>query len=313
MPSWRRILEAVTEAWTEKRDEIRAGSRARRRAAPGRRGARALGARRSTRASSTRPLPTLRASYDPVHGGFGGAPKFPAASAIEFLLRRGETEMTAHTLRGDGLGRDVRPDRRRLRPLLGGRALARPPLREDALRQRAARPRLPARLAGDGRRRCSGASSRRRSTGRCARCAATRAASTRRSTPTPRARRASSTSGRSTSCAVRRRGRRGTSARPRRATSRASNILVARRRGRAPELKRAALRGPLAARVAGAGRQAADVVERADDRRAGRGGRGARARRLPRRRARLRGLHPRASCATTTAGCCAPGRTARRS
>ncbi|MGH2837918.1 MAG: thioredoxin domain-containing protein, partial [Thermoleophilaceae bacterium] len=26
MPSWRRILEAVTEAWTEKSDEIRAGS-----------------------------------------------------------------------------------------------------------------------------------------------------------------------------------------------------------------------------------------------------------------------------------------------
>ncbi len=41
----------------------------------------------------------LRAQYDPVHGGFGGAPKFPPASAIEFLLRRGETEMSTHTLR----------------------------------------------------------------------------------------------------------------------------------------------------------------------------------------------------------------------
>ena len=47
-----------------------------------------------------------------------------------------------------------------------------------------------------GRRRSSGASPRRRWTGLCARCAARRAASTRRSTPTPRARRASSTSGR---------------------------------------------------------------------------------------------------------------------
>ena len=57
----------------------------------------------------------------------------------------------------DGARRHVRPGRRRVRPLLGRRALARAPLREDALRQRAARARLPARLAGDRRRRCSGA------------------------------------------------------------------------------------------------------------------------------------------------------------
>ena len=46
--------------------------------------------------------------------------------------------------RRDGRGRDVRPRRRRLPPLLGGRAVARPSLREDALRQRAPRPRLSA-------------------------------------------------------------------------------------------------------------------------------------------------------------------------
>ena len=51
--------------------------------------------------------------------------------------------------RRDGRGRDVRPRRRRLPPLLGRRALARAALREDALRQRAARPRVPARLARD--------------------------------------------------------------------------------------------------------------------------------------------------------------------
>ena len=28
------------------------------------------------------------AQFDPVNGGFGGAPKFPPASALEFLLRR---------------------------------------------------------------------------------------------------------------------------------------------------------------------------------------------------------------------------------
>ena len=30
----------------------------------------------------------LRAAYDRAHGGFGSAPKFPPASALELLLRR---------------------------------------------------------------------------------------------------------------------------------------------------------------------------------------------------------------------------------
>ena len=41
----------------------------------------------------------LKRGYDAEHGGWGGAPKFPAASAIEFLLRRGERQMALHTLR----------------------------------------------------------------------------------------------------------------------------------------------------------------------------------------------------------------------
>ena len=41
----------------------------------------------------------LRQLYDPEYGGFGGAPKFPPSSTIEFLLRRGEREMALHTLR----------------------------------------------------------------------------------------------------------------------------------------------------------------------------------------------------------------------
>ena len=70
-------------------------------------------------ARSTSAVDGLRASYDAGNGGFGGAPKFPPASALEFLLRRGETDMSrAHAAR-DGLGRHVRPGRRRLRPLLG--------------------------------------------------------------------------------------------------------------------------------------------------------------------------------------------------
>ena len=96
----------------------------------------------------------------------------------------------------DGERRHVRPDRRRLRALLGRPHLARPALREDALRQRAARPRLPARLAGHRRAAVRARAPARRSTGRSPSCARRRARSPPRSTPTPRASRASSTSGR---------------------------------------------------------------------------------------------------------------------
>src|ERR671938_1588505 len=41
----------------------------------------------------------MRARFDQDWGGFGArAPKFPPASVIEFLLRRGETEMSTKTL-----------------------------------------------------------------------------------------------------------------------------------------------------------------------------------------------------------------------
>jgi uncharacterized protein YyaL (SSP411 family) len=46
----------------------------------------------------------LRATYDPEHGGWGRAPKFPAASVIEFLLARGEREMTLGTLQAMARG-----------------------------------------------------------------------------------------------------------------------------------------------------------------------------------------------------------------
>ena len=103
MPSWRRVLLAVSEAWEERREEIRAGGE---QIAERLRGGALL--RPSTEPIDARLLDEavagLRRAYDPVHGGFGGAPKFPPASAIEFLLRRGETEMTTHTLRAMASG-----------------------------------------------------------------------------------------------------------------------------------------------------------------------------------------------------------------
>ena len=98
MPSWRQVLEAVAEAWEERKDEIRAGSE---RIVERLRGGALL--RPSGQPLDPRALDEavrqLEGSYDRAHGGFAGPPKFPPASVIEFLLRRGETEMTAQTLR----------------------------------------------------------------------------------------------------------------------------------------------------------------------------------------------------------------------
>ncbi len=103
MPSWRQVLTAVADAWGERAGEIRdSGQRIAQRLA----GAALLD-------PSQEPIQAglldeaergLRATYDSRNGGFGGAPKFPPASAIEFLLRRGETEMTTATLRAMASG-----------------------------------------------------------------------------------------------------------------------------------------------------------------------------------------------------------------
>jgi uncharacterized protein len=103
MPSWRQVIEAVAHAWQEKKDDIRAGGAG---IAERLRGGALL-------APSTEPMKSsdldaavekLRSQYDAAHGGFGGAPKFPPASALEFLLRRGERQMTSHTLRAMASG-----------------------------------------------------------------------------------------------------------------------------------------------------------------------------------------------------------------
>jgi uncharacterized protein len=87
MPSFRQVLEGVVDAWRMRRDQI--GSAAERTV----RGLQA--------ASRIRPSPeilspgvlddaerALAQQFDPVSGGFGGAPKFPPASALEFLMCR---------------------------------------------------------------------------------------------------------------------------------------------------------------------------------------------------------------------------------
>ena len=99
MPSWQRVLVAVAEAWNDKRDEIRAGAgRVVRRLAGG-----ALLQPSDEPIEAEKILDTaverLRTGHDRVNGGFGGAPKFPPADALELLMRRGERFVVDNTLR----------------------------------------------------------------------------------------------------------------------------------------------------------------------------------------------------------------------
>lgn len=97
MPSFMMVMEAVIKAWDEKRDEILAQSRDVRE----RLGAVSLiGAPEGELDPG---LPGRRAANlteqtDLNLGGFGPAPKFPPASALDFMLGRGETAAAEVTL-----------------------------------------------------------------------------------------------------------------------------------------------------------------------------------------------------------------------
>ncbi len=103
MPAWTQVLQAIAEAWSERREEVRAGGeRLRERLAGG--AHLQLSDEPLREKSLDSAVESLTATYDASNGGFGGAPKFPQASAIEFLLLRGENEMALATLRAMASG-----------------------------------------------------------------------------------------------------------------------------------------------------------------------------------------------------------------
>jgi uncharacterized protein len=97
MPSFRMVMEAVVESWTSQRERI---------AAAAGRIREQLGAVGRIDPSTELLSPDildaatkqLRMHADMVNGGFGGAPKFPPASALDFLLARGVTDVVEVTL-----------------------------------------------------------------------------------------------------------------------------------------------------------------------------------------------------------------------
>ncbi|MFI7402914.1 thioredoxin domain-containing protein [Streptomyces sp. NPDC049541] len=85
-PSFRQVLEGVSSAWSDRRDEV---------AEVAGKIVRDLAGREISYGDAQVPgeeelaqaLLGLTREYDPQRGGFGGAPKFPPSMVIEFLLR----------------------------------------------------------------------------------------------------------------------------------------------------------------------------------------------------------------------------------
>jgi uncharacterized protein YyaL (SSP411 family) len=85
MPSWSQVLEAIAQAWSEQSGEIRERVEQLRGRLAG--GALLAPSKAPLDPSSlSEAVARLAESYDSKHGGFGGAPKFPQPSVIEFLL-----------------------------------------------------------------------------------------------------------------------------------------------------------------------------------------------------------------------------------
>jgi hypothetical protein len=103
LPSFRQILQAVADAYRERPADV--ARTAGELVGAIRRGAEARPSSDPLTASILGDaVRTLSRLFDPTWGGFGGAPKFPPASALELLLRRGEVEMVTRTLDGMAAG-----------------------------------------------------------------------------------------------------------------------------------------------------------------------------------------------------------------
>jgi uncharacterized protein len=104
LPSFRQLLLAVSDLWRESRDDVERRTEvmvdALRKAAEA-----APSAEPLTESLVFEAVRRLRELHDPEWGGFGArAPKFPPASTLELLLRRGEVELATPTLDGMALG-----------------------------------------------------------------------------------------------------------------------------------------------------------------------------------------------------------------
>jgi len=97
IPAFPRLMQAVADAYRHRRSDVEQGAAQLRRIYDV--------AGQAMRPSGTLETPLFEAAYrdlaqryDPRHGGFGGAPKFPQTMALDFLLRYWRRTGTAHAL-----------------------------------------------------------------------------------------------------------------------------------------------------------------------------------------------------------------------
>jgi len=101
MPSWTQVLNAIAATWEHEREQVDAGAERMRERLAG--GARLTASARAPDESALAgAVSTLAGAFDSRHGGFAGAPKFPQAPVLEFLLVRagagGEDAAGARTM-----------------------------------------------------------------------------------------------------------------------------------------------------------------------------------------------------------------------
>src|ERR1700722_16066880 len=97
------VLEAISDAWLQRPEQVRE---------QGARLAQAIAAGSVQRAEETRvpasavtdAVHALGEMFDRVHGGWGGAPKFPPHCTLEFLLAAGDVELAPSTLHAMAAG-----------------------------------------------------------------------------------------------------------------------------------------------------------------------------------------------------------------
>ncbi|MER7299308.1 thioredoxin domain-containing protein [Nocardioides sp. NPDC127514] len=84
-PAFTQVLQALSEAWTQRRSEIGAVAENVRQHLANISGA--AGSAGSWQVDVDAAVETLAGEFDPMAGGFGGAPKFPPSMVLEFLRR----------------------------------------------------------------------------------------------------------------------------------------------------------------------------------------------------------------------------------
>ncbi|MCY4435953.1 MAG: thioredoxin domain-containing protein [Chloroflexi bacterium] len=87
MPSFRQVMEAVIDAWQQRRQQVEEQSE-KLRDFIAEHTAFDLSPSVLTLTTIREAGESIQANFDPIHGGFGAAPKFPQAMSLDFLLRR---------------------------------------------------------------------------------------------------------------------------------------------------------------------------------------------------------------------------------